>query len=134
MTNNDLIPRRCRIDKLTPAEKAIYDAFVEVEKVWADIRLTEVVTLLSQARELLADFIEWKPKKELSQIESVNGWIDVDKHPTERVIIRWIYEWEEFTATWKIDDDSYLDELWQRVAFAEYVTHYMPLPPTPNKV
>ena len=33
MTNNDLIPRRCRIDKLTPAEKAIYDAFVEVEKV-----------------------------------------------------------------------------------------------------
>ena len=87
MTNNDLIPRRCRIDKLTPAEKAIYDAFVEVEKVWADIRLTEVVTLLSQARELLADFIEWIPRKEISQIESVNPiviWFDPAKPWAER--------------------------------------------------
>lgn len=52
------IPRRCYIDKLTPAEKAIYDAIVEVEKVWADARLTEVSSMLSRAKDLLSDFID----------------------------------------------------------------------------
>ena len=49
-------PRRIRIDLFTPAEKAIYDAMQEVEKMPADIRLTEATILLDKAREKVADF------------------------------------------------------------------------------
>lgn len=56
MTNE--IPRRCYIDKLTPAEKAIYDALGAVESVGAHPLLTEVSELLSQAREKLADYVD----------------------------------------------------------------------------
>ena len=52
------IPRRVRIDLNTPAEKSIYDAIQEVEKVGADVRLTEVVILLGKAKNLLADYID----------------------------------------------------------------------------
>jgi hypothetical protein len=52
------IPRRCYIDKLTPAEKAIYDALVAVEAVGADPLLTEVSELLSQARSKMADYVD----------------------------------------------------------------------------
>lgn len=52
------IPRRCFIDKLTPGEKAIYDAIVEVEKIPGDVRLTEVSAMLARAKDLLSDFID----------------------------------------------------------------------------
>ena len=51
-------PRRNRIDLFTPAEKAIYDALLEVEKMPADTRLTESTILLNKAREKVADFID----------------------------------------------------------------------------
>lgn len=51
-------PRRNRLDLNTPAEKAIYDAMQEVEKVGADVRLTEAVILLSKARDLIADYVD----------------------------------------------------------------------------
>ena len=40
------IPRRNRLDLNTPAEKAIYDAIQEVEKVGANPKLTDVVVML----------------------------------------------------------------------------------------
>jgi len=52
------IPRRNRLDLNTPAEKAIYDAMQEVEKAGADLKLTEAVTLLSKARDLVADYVD----------------------------------------------------------------------------
>jgi len=52
------IPRRARLDLNTPAEKAIYDAMQEVEKMPADEKLTEAVILLGKARDLIADFID----------------------------------------------------------------------------
>lgn len=51
-------PRRNRLDLNTPAEKAIYNAMQEVEKVGADVKLTEAVTLLSKARDLVADYVD----------------------------------------------------------------------------
>src|ERR1019366_5088061 len=57
-TQVDGIPRRCRIDLLTAAEFAIYYAMQEVEKLPADVRLTEAVILLAQARDKVADFID----------------------------------------------------------------------------
>jgi len=58
MKENITWPRRNRIDLLTPAEKAIYDAVQEVEKAGADVRLTESVILLSKARDLVADYVD----------------------------------------------------------------------------
>lgn len=52
------IPRRIRIDLLTPAEKAIYDATQEVENLPPDPRLTAAVVLLQQARDKVADFVD----------------------------------------------------------------------------
>lgn len=58
------IPRRRRLDLCEPAEKAIYDAAQEVEKLGADERLTKAVIKLAEARELVADYIDEKKSKE----------------------------------------------------------------------
>jgi SHS2 domain-containing protein len=50
--------RRIRLDLMTPAELAIYNAMLEVEKIGADKRLTEAVIKLQDARTLVADFID----------------------------------------------------------------------------
>jgi hypothetical protein len=52
------VPRRCDLERCTPAELAIRTAIVEVEKVGADERLTRVVLALDEAREQLADIID----------------------------------------------------------------------------
>lgn len=56
MTN--MIPRRAQLEKLTPAERAIYDAVQVVESMPADVRLTDAVILLQAARDSVADFID----------------------------------------------------------------------------
>lgn len=43
---------------MAPAEKAIHEAMQEVEKVGADIRLTNAIVKLGEAKELVADFID----------------------------------------------------------------------------
>jgi hypothetical protein len=57
MTANDF-PRRNRLDLNEPAELAIHNAIQEVEKLPADERLTRAVTLLSEAKDMVADFID----------------------------------------------------------------------------
>lgn len=52
------IPRRINLDLNTQAELSILNAIQEVEKVGADIRLTEIVVMLGKARELLADYVD----------------------------------------------------------------------------
>ena len=49
------VPRRIRVDRMIPAELAIRNAMHEVEKMVADPRLTEALTLLSRAQDLVAD-------------------------------------------------------------------------------
>ena len=56
-TNDGRTRRWCQ-DCQTPAERAIQVAVDEVEKVGADPVLTEIVVMLGNAREKLADFIE----------------------------------------------------------------------------
>lgn len=53
-------PRRCRIDHYVPAEQAIYDAIQAVEVMGADLKLTEAVNLLGQAKDLIADYVDQK--------------------------------------------------------------------------
>lgn len=54
----DKIPRRSRLDKLTPAEKAIRAVIDMVEQVGADPLLTESVILLGKAADKLADYVD----------------------------------------------------------------------------
>lgn len=58
MNNNCEVPRRCRLDLNTVPEISIRNAINEVEKIGADPRLTDVVVLLNNAFELLADFTD----------------------------------------------------------------------------
>jgi hypothetical protein len=54
----DGIARRCDQTLMVPAERAIFDAMQAVEKMCAHPLLTEAVTLLDQARNKVADFVE----------------------------------------------------------------------------
>ena len=58
------IPRRCRVDRWCEAELAISRAVDEVEKMPADVRLTDAVILLSAARGKVADFVDQVPRQE----------------------------------------------------------------------
>jgi hypothetical protein len=57
---SNTIARRAQMQLWSPAEHAIYKAMLEVEKMDADTRLTEAVTLLGKAKDLVADFIDKK--------------------------------------------------------------------------
>lgn len=59
MSNNQF-PRRSRLDLCEPAELAIYKAMQEVEKMGADVKLTEAIIKLQEAKELVADYIDKK--------------------------------------------------------------------------
>lgn len=52
------IPRRIQLEKMTPVERQIRDAMIAVESLGADVRLTDAVILLQQARERVADFVD----------------------------------------------------------------------------
>jgi hypothetical protein len=54
------ISRRNRLDLCTPAELAIFKAMEEVEKIGADVKLTDAIIKLQEARNLVADFIDGK--------------------------------------------------------------------------
>jgi hypothetical protein len=58
MSEESEIPRRIRIDKFTPAEKAIFDAVQVVEQAGTHPLLTDAVILLGQAREKVADYVD----------------------------------------------------------------------------
>lgn len=50
--------RRNRLDLMHQAELSIYNAIQEVEKIGADVRLTQVVIDLGKAKDLLSDFLD----------------------------------------------------------------------------
>lgn len=62
MKVTDSIPRRIRLDLMVPAELAIYNAVQEVEKLGADTRLTEIVVMLDQAKDLVSDYVDEQVK------------------------------------------------------------------------
>lgn len=60
MSDRDEAPRRCYLDKMLPVERAIYDAAQLVEEMPPDTRLTAAINHLTDARNLVADFIDGK--------------------------------------------------------------------------
>ncbi len=63
-TPNDTYSRRNRLDLMEPSEKIIYEAIQEIEKIGADVRLTDAINMLSGAKELVSDFIDKKQTEE----------------------------------------------------------------------
>ena len=57
------MPRRNRLDLLTPAETAIVNAVQAVEAVGCDERLTKAVIKLGEARDLVADYVDAQAEK-----------------------------------------------------------------------
>jgi hypothetical protein len=51
-------PRRSDLQRMVPAERAIFDAVQAVEAAGADVRLTDAVVLLQAARESVSDFVD----------------------------------------------------------------------------
>ena len=79
-------PRRIRTDLQTPAEAAIRNAIVEVEKAGAHPRLTDAVVLLGQARDAVADFVDEQPDdapapKDPGLAWEGAGWMDPPAKP-----------------------------------------------------
>jgi hypothetical protein len=56
---NDL-PRRRKLYCLVPAEKALYESVVEIEKLPAHPKLSEAQNLIIKASEIVSDFIDGK--------------------------------------------------------------------------
>lgn len=54
------LPRRVYINMLVPAELAIREAVRLVEELGADVKLTDAVLLLQQARDKVSDFVDRK--------------------------------------------------------------------------
>jgi hypothetical protein len=57
------IPRRNDMQRWSDAERAIYAAMEAVEKMPADVRLTDAVVLLGAARDSVADYIDGKLRR-----------------------------------------------------------------------
>lgn len=54
------IQRRSRLDRMTPVERAIYDAIQAVEAAGAHPLLTKATLLLTEAKDAVADFVDGK--------------------------------------------------------------------------
>ena len=71
ISTNDF-PRSANLCYLTPSESLIWNAIQEVEKLGADVRLTNVVILLGQARDLLAEVIDERIVDKKSEVACRN--------------------------------------------------------------
>jgi hypothetical protein len=57
-SNKNSIPRRAQINKFAPTEMAIFKSIQEIEKLPADIRLTDAIILLQRAKDKVSDYID----------------------------------------------------------------------------
>lgn len=53
-------PRRSVVEEMTPVEKLIFDTIGEIEKLGADVRLTNAQIKLQEAKDLIGDFEDSK--------------------------------------------------------------------------
>jgi hypothetical protein len=77
MRSNDEIPRRIRLDQNTDVELKIRAALAAVEGLGADMRLTDAVNLLNEAREAVADFVDLAPYRRRAVLVESDGKPDV---------------------------------------------------------
>jgi hypothetical protein len=63
MENINSVPRRYRLDLLTPAEIALWQALSAIQDSGAHPFLTEAGELVKQARDKVADYVELEQGK-----------------------------------------------------------------------
>ena len=82
------IPRRIRLDLMTPPEVAIRTAMAAVEKMSADVRLTNAGLKLSEALDLVSAYVDEQVRDSALDSEaglSWNGWRKVaEEYAAER--------------------------------------------------
>lgn len=54
------LPRRRVFEKMTDAEKSLYNSIVEIEKMPANPKLTEAQRMVMDAMEIVSDFVDGK--------------------------------------------------------------------------
>lgn len=85
-------PRRCRLDKMTDAERAITDAMHSVESAGCDVRLTDAINLLSIARDTVADFVD---------DVSIKHDLTPAAEEMRRKVVEAATKWHEVRETWR---------------------------------
>lgn len=58
MSPSNEIPRKCKLELMSPGELAIHEAKQIVEAMGCDERLTDAIVLLIQAQDKVADFVD----------------------------------------------------------------------------
>ena len=81
----DYFPRRNNMSRWISQEFTIYNAIQEVEKLGADVLLTDAVILLSQAQDKIADYVE-KAKLVYPSKASYDEWMK--KHNLVNKVLR----------------------------------------------
>jgi hypothetical protein len=51
-------PRRSKLQEMVSAEKMIFEAIQEIEKMGADVLLSDAQLLLQQAKDKVSDFVD----------------------------------------------------------------------------
>jgi hypothetical protein len=74
MKTENEIPRRAKMWQWCCAEILIHQAMQEVEKMGADERLTKAVTLLSDAKNAVADFVDNINQTDYDKENNVHYW------------------------------------------------------------
>ena len=82
---NHEFPRRMRVDLMKPAELAIRNAVIEIEKMAPDVRLTNAQILLGQAKDLVSNFIDNVPSETPTLAEENNRL----REALEKIIEHW---------------------------------------------
>ena len=67
-------PRRNNLSLCTPAELAIFKAMQEVEKVGADVKLTDAIVLLGKAKDCVSDFIDGVTAIDSDKENDIHYW------------------------------------------------------------
>jgi hypothetical protein len=83
MTTENQVPRRACIDKRVPAELSIDAAIEAVEKMAADVRLTDAIVLLQAAKDSVSDYIDgleqFRRRPLFSQFDGSNNAVGAEQ-------------------------------------------------------
>jgi hypothetical protein len=115
-------PRRMILNQNVAAELAIHNAIIEVERIGADVGLTQAVLLLSEAKARVSDFVDGIPY-EHPNIRATSGNVNVVTPMTRRHEVFNIIEKEREYQNTRWDDGEHSDEGKSVAEWVLYLDH-----------
>lgn len=109
------LPRRCYLDLLTPAERSIFDAIQAVETLPADVRLTDAVVLLGQAKDKVADFVDGHG--------TPSGHPPAQEAPPQQQELQALRDWKASALKQLAKSDVLHDALWDHGEYLGWDVH-----------